>query len=275
MTWYVIPGPSGSHQHERGDVEKDSYFYNKRDFVGHGLSPGPLGTCTREGYFASQPIDLFQDRQSLEEKAQAFLTKTFVPGEKIKGTVFMGGAGMDGAYIDDMTRAFARKGIALIRANPQKWSGGTLMDAAVGVEVFRTGKAPIQVLLDRFSPRGSQFNLIGYSYGSLVAAQVAINYAQSGSVVDHLVLIGSPISSGFLQQLRGASAIKKLIIIDLTKQGDPLHAGMSRVDLLTSTPRLGPQMLDSSGHFYYAQNSDEGKKRRDDLVDHLYRSGLR
>lgn len=270
-----MPGPLGSDSHIKSESYKNGDIYNKRDFVGSGLPPGPVGVCTRHDESASLWDHGFLSERSVEAKAQSFLTQTFAPGEKVRGTIFMGGAGMDGAYIDDMTRAFARKGIALIRANPRKWSGGTLMDAAVGVEVFRAGKAPIQVLLDRFPSRGSQFNLIGYSYGSLVAAQVAINYAHGGTVIDHLVLIGSPISGGFLQQLRSAPAIRKLIVIDLTKQGDPLSAGMSRMDLLTSTPQLGKQMVESSGHFYYAQVSEEGKKRRDDLVDHLYRNGLR
>lgn len=113
---------------------------------------------------------------------------------------------MDGGYISDMVRAFAEKHVQLISVDPKKWSGGTLADAAIGVDVFRAGKSLIQVPLDKFPQSGTQFNLIGYSYGSLAAAQVAINYGAGGTVVNHLVLIGSPISGNFLQQVKTTSS---------------------------------------------------------------------
>lgn len=72
-----------------------------------------------------------------------------------------------------------------------------------------------------------QFNLIGYSYGSMLAAQTAKSYANLGYVVDHLVLIGSPTDADFLSLLQSHKNIKKLTIIDLTEHGDPIHAGMS------------------------------------------------
>src|SRR5690606_14772314 len=42
---------------------------------------------------------------------------------------------------------------------------------------------------------GEQFNLAGYSYGSVLQAQIALKLAKSGQVIDNLILIGSPISS--------------------------------------------------------------------------------
>jgi len=197
------------------------------------------------------------------------------PGESIKGNLFFGGAGMDGPYIKDMVRAFGENGMSLTPVDTNKWSGGTILDATLGVDVFRTGKQLIQVLLDDFKQGGSQFNLIGYSYGSLAASQVAINYAQAGTRVDNLVLVGAPISQDFLNELKSTSNIKNVVVMDLTAQGDPIKAGMSRADLILAAPKLGYQMTQQSGHFYYAPDTAIGQVRRNDLAATLYRSGLR
>ena len=111
--------------------------------------------------------------------------------------------------------------------------------------------------------------------GALAAAQVAINYAQAGTPVDNLVLIGSPIDKDFLADLRNTPNIKNVQVLDLTTQGDPLKAGMSRADLLIAAPKLAYQMTQSSGHFYYAPDTAVGQARRNDLASILYRSGLK
>ncbi|MGC8050047.1 alpha/beta fold hydrolase, partial [Salmonella enterica] len=58
-----------------------------------------------------------------------------------------------------------------------------------------------------------QFNLIGYSYGSLMAAHTAHIYACNGHIIDHLVLIASPIDGDFLEKLQQNKNIKKVLII--------------------------------------------------------------
>lgn len=258
-----------------------------RDFVGQGRAPGPVGasdesrseTQRLRGRFPSPTGAADDDRSELERLQRRYplhgASNTLNPGEKIKGNLFFGGAGMDGAYIKDMVRAFALKGIALTPVDPKKWSAGTLMDATIGVDIYRAGKSQIQVLLDKFQQGGTQFNLIGYSYGSLAASQVAIHYGQGGTTIDNLVLIGSPIGGKFLQEIRSTTAIKNVLILDLDQHGDPLYAGMSRDKLILSAPKLAQQMLESSGHFYYAPDSAEGKKRRDGLAHYLHSQGLR
>lgn len=77
-----------------------------------------------------------------------------------------------------------------------------------------------------------QFNLIGYSYGSVIALQLAMKYALKGSKVDYLVLIGSPITKAFLTILQTNSSIGKVIVVDLTAQGDPIHVGVNMTKLL-------------------------------------------
>ena len=132
------------------------------------------------------------------------------PGGYIKGTFFLGGAGMDGIYIPRLIEAFHKVGIrSAIYLDREKWSEGQYIDALVNV-FFGRDYDPLFPMLLRIHPNShKQFNLIGYSYGSLIAAQLAAKYARHGSLVDHLVLIGSPISESFLTMLRNMKEIKK------------------------------------------------------------------
>jgi RHS repeat-associated protein len=74
-----------------------------------------------------------------------------------------------------------------------------------------------QQLADNPLKEGEQFNLAGYSYGSVLQAQAALKLANDGVVVDNLVLIGSPISdnSKLYKQLSGNKNIKNIIRIDI------------------------------------------------------------
>ncbi|WP_417531313.1 type VI secretion system PAAR protein [Marinobacter lipolyticus] len=199
------------------------------------------------------------------------------PGEQISGTYFFPGAGMDGAYVRPMVKAMRGAGInSAMYADRDKWSGGTAMDAAIGSVLGRDYDPRFPMLLRvATKPTASQFNLIGYSYGSVVAAQLAAKYARQGTVVDHLVLIGSPISQAFLGMLRDITDIRKVVVIDLDEHGDPIYAGMSVIELFMELPLLGSQMPDSEGHFYYAEPSEVGNERRRKLAEELYWMGVR
>ena len=102
-----------------------------------------------------------------------------------------------------------------------------------------------------------------------------VKYAIKGTVIDNLVLIGSPISMEFLQRLRNIVQIKKLIIIDLNEYEDPIFAGMSVFELFSNLPTLAGQMPNSEGHFYYAEPTNIGDKRRNTLANELYALCLR
>ncbi|MFL1465958.1 type VI secretion system PAAR protein [Marinobacter sp. HN1S83] len=199
------------------------------------------------------------------------------PGEQISGTYFFPGAGMDGAYIRPMVKAMREAGInSAMYVDRDKWSGGTAMDAAVGSVLGRDYDPRFPMLLRvATNLTARQFNLIGYSYGSVVAAQLAAKYARQGTVVDHLVLIGSPISQSFLGMLRDITDIRKVVVIDLDEYGDPIYAGMSVIELFMELPLLASQMPDSEGHFYYAEPSEVGNERRRKLAEELYRVGVR
>lgn len=198
------------------------------------------------------------------------------PGDKIKGTYFFPGAGMDGRYIQPLVQSLYEAGIkSAMYVDRDKWSGGTAFDAGIGSVLGRDYDPRFPMLLRHSTSNASQFNLIGYSYGSIIASQLAAKYAIKGTVIDNLVLIGSPISMEFLQRLRNIVQIKKLIIIDLNEYGDPIFAGMSVFELFSNLPTLAGQMPNSEGHFYYAEPTNIGDKRRNTLANELYALGLR
>ncbi len=181
-----------------------------------------------------------------------------------------------GAYISKLVKAFHEAGIkSAVYLDRKKWSGGILLDVAGGVIVGRDYDPGFPMLFRLHNNAHKQFNLIGYSYGSIISAQLAVKYAKKGSRVDNLVLIGSPISEQFLKMLRNMKTIKKVIVINLDEHGDPIFAGMGVFDLMTATPKIGNQMFESTGHFYYAEKGKEGDKRRKELADKLYTLGLR
>lgn len=188
----------------------------------------------------------------------------------------MGGAGLNGIYIPKLIDKLHQAGIkSAIYLDREKWSAGQNIDASIGVFFGREYDPRFPMLLRAYPNSHKQFNLIGYSYGSLIASQLAVKYARSGSSVDHLVLIGSPISENFLKIVQGMKTIKKVVVINLNKHGDPIFAGMESSELALSAFSLREQMKTSSGHFYYAEKGDAGDKRRKDLAEELYKLGLR
>jgi pimeloyl-ACP methyl ester carboxylesterase len=198
------------------------------------------------------------------------------PGSYIKGTYFLGGAGLNGLYIPKLIKEFHEAGIkSAVYLDREKWSAGQYTDASIGVLFGRDYDSRFPMLLRVHPNSHKQFNLIGYSYGSLVAAQLAVKYAGHGSIVDNLVLIGSPISTKFLNMLKGMKTIKKVVVINLDKHGDPIYAGMETSELITGSFSLIDQMSENEGHFYYAKKGTEGDKRRKELSDNLYKLGLR
>jgi pimeloyl-ACP methyl ester carboxylesterase len=207
----------------------------------------------------------------------------------LKGTYFFGGAGFNGGYIQDMLSALREAGISNVFSGSNKESiGRSTFGDMVGGYLAMGGDATAVpfinqpsgyyrvVMSDEFGTEGSQFNLIGYSYGSIVAAVKALSYANVfRGTVDHVVLIGAPIEESLLQQLRSNSGIKKVIVVDLKQHGDPIYAGITDFELVKSAPELVGQMTESSGHFWYAPATPDGAKRRRELAKYLYDQGLR
>jgi RHS repeat-associated protein len=203
-------------------------------------------------------------------------------------TVYWGGAGLNGSYIDDQVNALINAGLSDVHKSTSGGTGGTITDANAVLNLRRP--PPIYGFLnigfDKTPPAfcsanatSNQINYIGYSYGSLLAAHTAYFYANKGFSIDNLVLIGSPISQEFLNLLRANKNIKNIIIKDLGFNGDRINAGMTEFELALAIPGLAIDVQTSStegkGHFYYAPNTDVGKKRRRELADDLKRQGLK
>jgi pimeloyl-ACP methyl ester carboxylesterase len=201
-----------------------------------------------------------------------------------RGTLYWGGAGLDGGYIPLTAQAFRSAGIASFNVGLTNTATKSILgDGGMFIDALRTGLTVryeddgewvIASGMDRAAP---QFNLIGYSYGSLLAAQTANYYANQGHIVDHLVLIGSPIDASFLSKLRANKGIRKVIVIDLKEHGDPIYAGISQWELATAAPTLAAQMKANrgNGHFYYAHVTGELPARLDMLAKQVVREGVR
>lgn len=206
--------------------------------------------------------------------------KESIGGRTLKGTTFFGGAGLDGDYIDDMVGALEEAGLSNVRAaDRETWSQGHFAtDAGAVPRLNNRDKKPSD--FSKFGEEGDQFNLVGYSYGGLQAAQAAADYADAGGTVDNLVLIGAPVEKGFLEKLENHPNIKSVRVVDLTEQGDPIKAGMSDGEVIKSAPELAGQMLfpdgdASEGHFYYSDGGPTGQQRRRDLARKLAGFGLK
>jgi len=192
---------------------------------------------------------------------------------------------MNGAYIADFVSSMREAGVSQVReGNESRWSyqsefqeAEMVFDASIGVGIIRDEEYPnLAMGIQDYGIVGDQFNVIGYSYGALVAAQVAIKYArQYSGITDNLVLIGAPISQSFLEEIYAEPKIGNVRIVNLAEFGDPIYAGMPYVDLLASIPILAVQYKSETGHFYYSAEGVNGRERRKQLADTLYSEGIR
>jgi pimeloyl-ACP methyl ester carboxylesterase len=201
-----------------------------------------------------------------------------------RGTIYWGGAGLDGGYVQPTLNAFRKAGIdnvwvGLTNTATRKMGGqvGTLVDAIRAGLIIRYEDDDAWQIESGMDRPAQQFNLIGYSYGSLLAAQTANYYAKSGLKVDNLVLIGSPIDKEFLFKLRAHRNIGKVTVIDLREHGDPIYAGMHLKELVAAVPQLVQDMQGEKGegHFYYGHVVPESPKRWEDLARRIYAAGVR
>jgi hypothetical protein len=201
---------------------------------------------------------------------------------KPRGTIYWGGAGLDGSYIADQITALQEAGVKSVFVGQRTY--GMPVDTLRAGLTVRYRDSPVdddwEVNGMERNPSG-QFNMIGYSYGSLLAAQTANFYAHNGHIVDHLILIGSPIDADFLRYLKQQQNIRKVVVKDLGAHGDPIFAGISQSRIFLSLLKLRAQMKKTSdtevgvGHFYYAGASTESAHRRRSLARALYSQGLR
>ncbi|WP_425393139.1 RHS repeat-associated core domain-containing protein [Ekhidna sp.] len=173
-----------------------------------------------------------------------------------KRVYFVAGAGNDQIgwnYIDKFQRAFDTGGIqGFTRINA---SNGTYNDIAftamyrsngynAGYEAQGVLKLRENPMIDMAAEEiradlkenpledGEQFNLAGYSYGSVLQAHAALKLANEGQYIDNLILIGSPISSDsrLYRQLQKNKNIGKVLRIDI--EGDKLSDPSSILEFI-------------------------------------------
>lgn len=209
-------------------------------------------------------------------------------------TVFVGGAGDDGDYKEDMEKIMEERKMKNARTTDPSVTvgvfdskgklglGNMLMDAiaVIGMNQDMIEEEGMSIIirdpqLSPKFPKDDQYNLVGYSWGSVVVAQQAIAEALNGVVVDNLVLIGAPINQSLLDRVNSMENIKTVTVMNIESQGDPIYAGMTDTEIISSVPTLVDQMADSSGHFYYSPSGAEGHARRVELVQKLLDLGLK
>jgi Thioesterase domain len=199
------------------------------------------------------------------------------------GTIYWGGAGLDGPYVEGQLQALRDVGVAHVSAGQVDTARRNFPQVGMFLDALRAGTSLREedpgdwVLAPPPQATSGAFNLIGYSYGSLIAAQTAAYHARHGFTVNHVVLIGSPIGPGLLATLRSHPRIGQVVVVDLAEHGDPLRAGMPQGELTQATPLLVRQMLAQrgEGHFHYAVDGELGRQRWAALAARLRDAGLR
>ncbi|CCQ72626.1 hypothetical protein [Magnetospira sp. QH-2] len=193
------------------------------------------------------------------------------------GTVFFGGLDTSGDYMPDMVVALREVGVQNVALGSNdliQMSGlrGSFLDQTIQAGlVMRYRHGPLDDFIPGdHLPMAEPENLVGYSFGGLIAAQIA----HALPSVKRLFLIGCPIGGAFLAQLRANPRLLVVDCIDLEEHGDPLRAGMSDLDLMAALPMLTGQRLIMSGHFIHAQDGDQGAHNRRGLVKRLRAGGL-
>ncbi|HTU65579.1 MAG TPA: RHS repeat-associated core domain-containing protein [Steroidobacteraceae bacterium] len=192
-------------------------------------------------------------------------------------TWFWGGAGNDddAEYKADFVEAMDEAGVQDANAVPEAATspGGITADLVLLPNVNNVTAANIVTPGVQPGGVGQQYNLVGYSYGSVLAAQQALSESDKGVQVDNLVLIGPPINQDLMDAVMSSPNIANVIVQNIA--GDPVHAGMTDGQLAAASPTLAYQMIMGTGHFTYAGADAGAAQRRRELVSELVKKGVR
>jgi hypothetical protein len=193
---------------------------------------------------------------------------------------FFAGAGHDTdstGYIDGFRRAFAQAGLSDF-TDTNVSSGTRPTDITTTMALYQ-GPTSLTIPAAEAVSKGTvaagtavptgQRNLIGYSFGGAVAASVARQLADTGTVIDNLVLIATPISFQFLRGEQIAANIKRVIVVNLPN--DIIRPGTSPA-ILSSVLTVGPPTV--TPHFFFAEGQ-VNQLRREQLARLLFSLGMR
>jgi RHS repeat-associated protein len=142
------------------------------------------------------------------------------------------------------------------------------LDATVALYKSELAKKPLA--------EGEQFNLAGYSYGSVLQAQAALKLATDGQVIDNLILIGSPVSdkSDLWNQLNSNKNIKNILRYDI--KGDALSNPQDVYDYFIKGGLIqGGGQGDDAHHFDAARPGKQTDKLIDVITQWLQQQGVK
>jgi RHS repeat-associated protein len=119
---------------------------------------------------------------------------------------------------------------------------------------------------------GEQLNMVGYSFGSVMQAQVALRLAEKGQVIDNLVLIGSPVStkSNLYMQLKEHKNIRNVLRYDIP--GDYLSNPQDIFDWIKGVRQ---NSYDDGNHFDLARPGPESDKAMLTVIQWLMLNGVK
>ena len=142
------------------------------------------------------------------------------------------------------------------------------------VQHDKIGEAITQIqqnLADNPLAEGEQFNLAGYSYGSVLQAQVALKLANDGQFIDNLILIGSPIAddSDLFKQLSENENIGNVLRVDI--EGDLLSNPQDVKDFIFGAFQ---NSSDSGPHFDLARPGEETNRLQQVVAEWLKQQGV-
>ncbi len=148
-----------------------------------------------------------------------------------------------------------------------------------GPSYFRHNHRSINTALDQIQSDlennpledGEQFNLAGYSYGSVLQAQVALKLADKGTYIDNLILIGSPISdeSDLFKELSNNDNIGNILRVDI--EGDLLS---NPNDVLEYLQGAFQNSSDDGPHFDLARPGKEVDQNIQKIINWLKENGV-
>lgn len=174
-------------------------------------------------------------------------------------TIFLGGAGYESEtaqYAKEIVDKMKQTGIPLpeyVPVGTDLGQLGNIMFSILNMNEMNLYSISTWIVTDepcsKSNGGGGSRNFVGYSYGSIVAAQAALRLAADGITTDNLILLGSPISSDskLFDDLVSNGLIKNIVRIDIAN--DPLSNG------------IHPTRGKLKNHFLYI-NNDNGKQDR-------------
>jgi RHS repeat-associated protein len=232
-----------------------------------------------------------------------------------KRVYFVGGAGNDTDgwnYIGRWGQAFKQAGIDFYRVNASHGKGGDILFTSSyrdngyenvsnppNMQNYNAGLMPVnentgarrlvkeekidatvslykKQLIDNPLASGEQFNLAGYSYGSVLQAQAALQLATDGQIIDNLILIGSPISdkSELWKQLKSNKNIKNVIRYDI--DGDALSNPQGIYDYFINGGFMqGALQGDNAHHFDAARPGQSTNDLINVIIQWLQQQGVK